>query len=227
MITLTDSLPQLTTRNAEAVKISCLYDCYRDDDKVLFWVQDGDKAVISMTDGNMIIYNINADIEELREFCEVLSPACVFSDYDTLLSLGKKPDERINVMLYEGDVADATVGDSVSSKEIYDLLDVDGLSLPEYPDFAVDYCRRLNRGSADYFALKGKCAVISFNSGAGAIINGIASHKAGFGSVALKAILAKNRGRTMLVCCRDKVKGFYEKNEFKSLYFAGYWVKNK
>jgi len=125
------------------------------------------------------------------------------------------------------DIEGETSCDSVTSKEIYELLDVDGLSLPEYPYFAVDYCRRLNRGGADYFAIKEKCAAITFKSGKNAIINGIASKEKGFGSVALKGIIQKNHGRTLFVCCRDKVKGFYEKNGFGLLYFAGYWVKNK
>ncbi|MBO5019102.1 MAG: hypothetical protein J6D52_00410, partial [Clostridia bacterium] len=108
---------------------------------------------------------------------------------------------------------------------IYDLLDVDGLSLPEYPYFAVDYCRRLNLGFADYFALKDKCAAITFNTGDYAIINGIAAKQKGYGGVALRSIISKNNGRKLFVCCRDKVKGFYEKNGFLPLYYGGYWVK--
>ena len=225
MISLVGKLPQNMSVSAESIKLSCLYDCYSGDDKVLFWTQDDGKAVISMTDGNMIIHNVGADLEELKEFCDMLSPACVFSDYDTLCAIGRKPKERINIMSRFCDIEGETEGDMVSSKEIYDLLDTDGLSLPEYPYFAVDYCRRLNRGSADYFALKDACAVITFNSGENAIMNGIASHKKGYGSVALKAIIQKNRGRELFVCCRDKVKGFYEKNGFEPLYYGGYWVK--
>ena len=63
MITLTNELPEITTDSAELIKIRCLYDAYKNDDKVLFWCQDGDRAVISMTDGNMIIHNRSADIE--------------------------------------------------------------------------------------------------------------------------------------------------------------------
>ena len=224
MISLVNKLSDMSV-TAESIKIRCLYDCYKDDDKVLFWKQDRGTAVISMTDGNMIIHNNGADMEELKEFCDVLSPACVFSDYDTLCKIGRKPKERINIMSRFCDIEGETVGDALSSKEIYALLDTDGLSLPEYPYFAVDYCRRLNRGSADYFAIRESCAVITFNSGENAIINGIASHKKGYGSVALKAIIQKNRGRQLFVCCRDKVKGFYEKNDFKPLYYGGYWVK--
>ena len=225
MITLCDSLPKIDNISAELIKIKCLYDIYKNDDKVLFWCQDTDKAVISMTDGNMIIANNGADTEELKEFADVLSPACVFSDYDTLCAIDRKPQERINIMCRNADVKDDTVGDSVSSKEIYDLLDVDGLSLPEYPYFAVDYCRRLNHGGADYFAIKNKCAVITFKTEDLAIINGIAAKEKGYGGIALKAILSKNYGKRLFVCCRDKVKGFYEKNGFEQQYFAGYWIK--
>lgn len=227
MIRLTDSLPEFDLFNAEALKIKCLYDCYKNDDRVMFWVQNDSKAIISMTDGNMIIYNIDADIEELKGFIQMLSPACIFSDLKTLELSGFIPDERINIMWRECDIEGIAVGDEVTSKEIYELLDVDGLSLPEYPYFAVDYCRRLNIGTADYFAIKNKCATITFNSGAYAIINGIAAKEKGFGGIALMAILQKNYGRRLLVCCRDSVKGFYEKNGFKPLYCGGYWVKNK
>ena len=193
----------------------------------MFWCQDFDKAVISMTDGNMIIYNSGADCEELKQFVELLSPACIYSDYDTLCALDRKPNERINVMMRNTDVTEEFEGDTLSSKELYKLLDTDGLSLPCYPQFAVDYCRRLNHNGADYFGIKNKCAVISFKTGNYAIINGIASHEKGYGSIALKAILNKNHGKKLFVCCRDKVKGFYIKNGFEHCYYAGYWVKNE
>ena len=227
MIQLVNELPEFNSDTAEAIKIKCLFDCYKNDDRVLFWVQDQNKAILSMTDGNMIIYNMCGDTEELKEFADVLSPACVFSDYDTLKAIERIPDERINIMYRECDISGFPESDTLSSKEIYDLLDVDGLSLPEYPFFAVDYCRRLNMGFAHYFALKEKCAVITFCSGNAAIINGIAAKEKGYGSVALDAIIRKNHGKKLYVCCRDKVKGFYEKNGFKPLYFGGYWVKNK
>ncbi len=225
MISLVSSLPRMDSDSAEMIKINCLYDCYKGDDKVLFWCQDGERAVISMTDGNMIIFNNGADTDELCGFVNMMSPACVYSDYETLCRIGKKPQERINVMSCDAEIDGETRSDSLSSKEIYDLLDVEGLSLPEYPYFAVDYCRRLNHGGADYFGLKGKCAVITFHSQSKAIINGIASKEKGYGGRALTAALQINKGRRLFVCCRDKVKGFYQKHGFKQLYYAGYWVR--
>ena len=225
MVTLVDKIPEIDTLSAEWVKIKCLYNSYKNDSKVMFWVQDTDKCVIALTDGNMIIYNISADFEELTEFVDVINPACVFSDYDTLSKIGRKPKERINIIYRKADIEGETEGDSLSSREIYDLLDVAGLSLPEYPYFAVDYCHRLNHGFADYFALKGKCCAVTFNCGDMAIMNGIASHQKGMGSVALKGVLQKNYGRDFLVCCRDSVSEFYKKNGFCHKYYGGYWVK--
>lgn len=225
MVTLVDKIPEIDTLSAEWVKIKCLYNSYKNDSKVMFWVQNTDKCVIALTDGNMIIYNISADFEELTEFVDVINPACVFSDYDTLCAIGRKPKERINIIYRKADIEGETEGDSLSSREIYDLLNVDGLSLPEYPYFAVDYCHRINHGFADYFALKGKCCAVTFNCGDMAIMNGIASHQKGMGSIALKGVLQKNYGRDFLVCCRDSVLEFYKKNGFCHKYYGGYWVK--
>ncbi|MBE6787202.1 MAG: hypothetical protein E7537_02515 [Ruminococcaceae bacterium] len=225
MITLVKQLPHLDYLNAEAVKINCLYDSYKNDDSVMFWVQDQTGAYISMTDGNMIIFSIKPNFEELSEFVAVLNPACVFSDLETLKKIGKTPPENINVIYRKANIEGETPSDTLSSKQLYDLLDVKGLSLPEYPYFAVDYCKRLNDGKAHYFALEQKCAAISFTSGNYAIINGLAAKEKGCGSIALKGILQKNYGKDFLVCCRDSVLEFYQKNGFEKLYNAGYWVK--
>ena len=227
MISLINTLPEFSLLSAEMVKINCLFDSYKNDSNVMFWAQDGDKCVIAMTDGNMIIHNNNADFEELSEFVSVLCPVCVFSDSQTLEKLNLIPDENINVVYRKADLEGQAISDTLSSDELYRLLDVDGLSLPDYPHFAVDFCRRLNHGFAKYFAIKNKCAVITFNSGDKAIINGLASHGKGYGTVAIKGILQKNYGKDFLACCRDSVLPFYLKNGFKKLYNAGYWVKNK
>ena len=227
MIKLINELPQIDRLSAEIVKIYCLYDSYKTDPSVMFWAQDDNKCFIAMTDSNMIIFNNGADTEELLEFVNVLSPACVFSDIKTLEALNRLPDENINVVYKKADIEGNTPCDKLKSDEIYKLLDVEGLSLPDYPHFAVDYCRRKNLGFAKAFTIKDKCAVVTFNSGNKAIINGLASHEKGFGSIALKGILQKNYGKDFLACCRDSVLPFYLKNGFIKLYNAGYWVKNK
>ena len=226
MISLIKELPAIKEKSAELVKIRCLFDVYKTDGSTLFWAQDGGRALISMTDGNMVIFNNSADTKELAEFVDFMSPACVFSDYDTLIKINRKPEERINIVYRKADIPGETLSDELNSREIYDLLDVDGLSLPEYPYFAVDYCRRLNMGKADCFALAGKCAAVTFNCEDMAVMNGIASREKGYGTVALKAVLQKNYGRDFFVCCRDSVLGFYKKNGFSLMYYGGYWVRD-
>ncbi len=226
MICLVNEIPFLNKLSAEAVKINCLYECYKNDNSVMLWIQNEGNAYISMTDGNMIIYSVSPDYEEIKEFISVLNPACIFSDSVTLKKIGKNPPENINIMYRKADIKTDCLSDTLSSKELYELLDVKGLSLPQYPYFAVDYCRRLNMGKAEYFAIKNKCAAISFNCEGYAIINGLAAKEKGYGSIALKGIMSKNYKKEFLVCCRDSVKGFYEKNGFVKLYNSGYWVKN-
>ncbi len=223
MITLTDFVPPVAEKSAEWIKIRCNFECYPDN--ALFWVQDEGKCYISLTDGNMIIYNIAADLEELREFVEVISPCCIYSDLETLKAIDKEPREEAFVMARRAEGEIPFLSDSLNSRELYGLLDVEGLSLPEYEYFAVDICRRLNHGFAQYFGKKGAFAAISLNSGNYALMNGIASHKKGMGGIAIKGILALNRGREFLVVCRPAVSPFYLKNGFEFLYKAGYWVK--
>lgn len=225
MIKLTGKIPSVEKPNAEWIKQRCTFECYPDSG--LYWEQNNGDAYISMIDGNAVIYENNADFTELKEFIEVINPCCIFSGLNTLKKLGKEPQEPTAVMALEktAGYSVAEQGNSVKSEELYRLLNVEGLCLPEYEYFAVDICRRLNHGLAQYFAVNNKCAAISLNTGEYAIMNGIASHEKGFGSRALKAIIAKNAGRNFLVCCRPSVRGFYEKNGFEFLYYAGYWVR--
>lgn len=225
MIRLTDRIPPVGRTSAEWVKLCCTYECYPQD--ALFWEQDGG-TLISLLDGSAVVCANGADYDELRAFLDMLNPCSVFSDLDSLRRLGRTPDEPSMVMARTAPAAgESPAGDELSSGELYRLLDVQGLSLPKYEAFAVDICRRLNHGLAHYFGLRGKCAAISLHTGNYAIMNGIASHKQGCGTLALNAILARNAGRVLLACCRPAVRGFYEKNGFELQYEAGYWVKNK
>lgn len=227
MISLVESVPRVSSLSAEHIKLRTVFEAYKSD--ALFWAQNGDEAFLSLIDGNMVVFNNSPLNEERRlelsEFLEVINPACVFSDYGTLSALGLVPKEPVFVMHKVADNEMTEKSDSLSSNMLYDILNVEGLSLPDYEHFAVDICYRLNHGMAEYFGIKSTCAAISFNTDNFAIMNGIASHKKGYGTVALNNILAKNKGRNFLVCCRESVKGFYEKNGFTKIYMAGYWVR--
>lgn len=224
MIKLIDTLPRLEVARLELVRIKCTFEAYPD--LALFWSQEDNRALICMLDGNMVIYNNGAHSDELKTFINMISPSSVFSDADTLSALFGNDFERVQVSGREA-VGCFTPSDKPTSREVYDILNTDGLELPDFEHFAVDYCHRINHGLADCFYVKGSCAAISFKTDSYCILSGIASRKKGMGRVALEAIMEINRGRFMLCCHRDNVKEFYEKCGFLPLYTAGYWRKLK
>lgn len=223
MISLVNEIPKISLPLAEVIKINCAYNSYRD--IALFWVQDKSRAVISMLDGNMVIYNDDANIDELREFIGVVSPQSVFSDISTLTKLFGESIHRVCVMKSEYSFTNDTPSDEINSTDIYKLLDVDGLELPPYEYFAVDFCHRLNHGGLKYFALKGKCAAIGIFDGQAVLVNGIASHQSGMGSLALGGLLSQYDVPSVAVCEKE-IMPFYLKNNFNHAYDAGYWRKN-
>lgn len=225
MITLTESLPEVSKPSAEYIRLKCLFDCYKDDKDIYFWSQDGGDAYISLANGDMTVFCENGDTREMKEFISVISPRSIFGSLEVLETLGLQNIHSVEVLSRKADISGNSAGDSLSSREIYDILNVKEFTLPEYPYFAVDFCRRLNKGFADYFAVRNKCAAVTFHTGNYAILNGIVSRQKGFGALALKAVLQKNYGRTLLVCCEENLIGFYEKNGFKKLYKAGYWCR--
>lgn len=222
MIRLTDSLPHILEPCAELIKINCNYDMYKNE--ALFWLQNDGQAIISRLDGDIVIYNRGGNLQEISQFLDVVSPASVFSDSDTLKLLYGESFERAYVMQHSEKVCYQKDTDTLSSKEIYDLLNTEGLELPPYEYFAPDFCRRLNHGGLKYFARRGECAAIALFDGKHHLINGIASHKKGMGSVALQSLLGICGGVTLAVCRKD-VREFYIKNGFQEKYEVGYWRK--
>lgn len=222
MISLVSKIPQLKLSLAEVIKINCTHNSYKD--IAMFWVQDETRAVISMLDGNMVIYNNNADCDELREFINVISPLSVFSDANTLSKLFGDDFHKVCVVKSEHRFECDTKSDDLSSSDIYNLLDVEGLQLPPYEHFAVDFCHRLNHGHLKYFALKQRCAAVCITDGQAALLNGIASHQKGMGTQALNGVLAQFNVPCLAVC-EETVMPFYLKNNFEHIYNAGYWRK--
>ncbi len=223
MISLVNEIPKLNLPLAEVVKINCTYNLYKD--IAMFWLQNENNAIISMLDGNMTIYNNGADCDELRQFINVISPLSVFSDAKTLEKLFENKFHRVCVVKSEHRFDCNLQSDTLNSSEIYRLLDVDGLQLPPYEHFAVDFCYRLNHGQLKYFALKNKCAAITISDGQAALLNGIASHQKGMGRAALCGVLAGYNMHCLAVC-EESVMPFYLKNNFYHIYDAGYWRKN-
>ncbi len=222
MINLVNEIPKLNLPLAEVVKINCTFQSYKD--IALFWTQDKTRAVISMLDGNMTIYNNDADIDELREFITVISPISVFTDANTLTALFGDGFHRVCVMKSEYRFECDIKSDTLNSSEIYKSLDIDGLELPPYEHFAVDFCHRLNRGQLKYYAIKDKCAAVGICDGQAVLLNGIASHQKGMGTQALAGLLSQYDVPCIAVC-EEAIKPFYLKNNFSHVYHAGYWRK--
>lgn len=223
MICLTDELSPINAPCAEAVKINCLFACYSD--IALFWRQNNDAAVISMLDGNMTVFNKSADLEELREFINIISPSSVFSDADTLTSLFGDSFHQVCVVRSEHSFDSDIISDALSSNQVYNLLDVDGLSLPDYEHFAVDFCHRLNHGQLKYFGKKECYVALALSDGQACLVNGIASHKKGMGSIALHGVLSQFKNQLAIAVCEKELLPFYIKNNFYHSYSAGYWRK--
>ncbi len=223
MISLVNEIPKIKSPHAEIIKINCNYNLYKD--IALFWMQNETQSIISMLDGNMVIFNQDADIDELREFINVISPLSVFSDSQTLSDLFGEKFHRVCVMKSEYKFTCDIPSDVVNSIQIYNLLDVDGLQLPTYEYFAVDFCYRLNHGHLKYYARKNLCAAIGVSDGQAVLVNGIASHKKGMGTVALGGLLSQYEIPAIAVC-EEQIVPFYVKNNFSLWYTAGYWRKN-
>ncbi len=223
MISLVNEIPKISLPCAEVLKINCNYNSYKD--IALFWTQDNDKAIISMLDGNMVIFNQGADIEELVKFINLVSPLSVFSDERTLTAIFGKDFHRVCVMESKYTFKCDIPSDEMTSDRIYKLLDVDGLELPGYECFAVDFCHRLNHGYLRYYARKDLCAAIGISDGQAVLVNGIASHKKGMGTVALSGLLSQYDTPAIAVC-EENIVPFYLKNNFSLSYMAGYWRKN-
>lgn len=221
MIHLVTELPDIYDKNsAELIKIKCLFEAYSD--IALFWVQDGTSTLISMLDSNMMIYAKNPDFEELKSFIDVIAPKSIFTDFKTAKKLNLKINEMAVVLKRNCDIPFEASPDELKSDEIYAILNVEGLTLPPFDTFAVDFCHRKNIGQLKCFAKAKTFAAISISLKDICLINGISSSVKGQGSVALKGILSQNFGKIALVCAKEEIINFYIKNGFKELYKAAY-----
>lgn len=219
MISLTDYIPVPNTANAEWIRLYNIYLCYREE--ALFWSQEN-KAYICLLDGDMTIYNISADVDELEEFIGVIAPKTIFSDAKTLEALGIKGYKKVSVMSRSAESSTEITGDTPNSKKVYEMFKKGGLSLPPYEYFAPDFCRRINLNYAGCIFGERAYAAYYIKSGSFALIQGVTALKKGMGSVGLRAVLAQNPNKTILACCEEELCEFYNKNGFERLYYAAF-----
>lgn len=222
MIRLTDKIYEPETPNAEQLKIKLTFDAYSD--IALFWRQENSGCVICMLDSNMVIYAPeDTDFEELYEFIGVISPRSIFTSLRAVEKLCLSGVTTAAVMVKTAEGGNIAEGDTLSSDELYKMLLSGGFTLPEYPDFAVDICHRVNHGLARVFAQRESFAAVCLNTDNYCLINGIVSSLKGMGSMALSQISAEFKGKTVIACCEKELCGFYTKNGFKYLYDTAYW----
>lgn len=224
MISLTQKIPHINLHLCEAVKINCNRRLYKDISQ--FWVQDENRAVISMLDGNMVIYNRDADIEELAEFIGVISPSSVFSSAETMKKLFGNDFDSVCVMKSDIEYKSDLESDTLNSGEIYGMFNTVEFELPPYEDFAVDFCYRLNHGDLKYFAKKDICAAVCITDGTSLMLNGVVSYRKKMGSAAVSGVLSKFNRLPVLAVCKPEICGFYKHNGFKHIYNCGYRRKN-
>ena len=215
--------PVVDTNSVEGIRISELYRVYGD--IALFWHQDAGKAVISMLDGDMIISGEPTDKEELSAFIGAVSPKSVFANSKTLSMLGLYENSlKVSVLLSNKKYRSTEKSDTLSSKDVYDLLSCGGFQLPEYEFFATDYCLRLNKNRLRYFAIRDTAVAMCIGK-RNVLINGMLSKESGCGSRCLNGLLSEADALNVYVCATEKAAGFYVKNGFCKIYDAGYWRK--
>ncbi len=194
------------------------------------WVQsDGNTitAVISMSGGCMNIYYCGGNTEELRHFLDAISPAEIFTEYETAVSLGLNPIRVRNMLRFYSEGKTLSLEDFSLSK-LYERLslgsDVD-IHLPPFEIFAPDVSHRL-RHLAARAVVKDYGAALAFTYDGGAAMTGIALSPdfrgRGLGKKLLAELLLGIRG-DFFVAANDTNTKFYENFGFALSGKVGYW----
>ena len=224
MIERADSLPLMRSPSAQGLKIRNVFSSYPEAE---IFSQNNGQAFISLLDLDVVIENLSCDIQELKSFLNFINPKSIFSDIETLRNLDLDNIEKVNVLITHNTQEVAYPSDILKSDEVYEMLKKGGFRLPDYEFFAVDFCRRLNKGTLKCFAMKNRCLAVTLNADDYCMLNGIVSFEKGFGTVALNSAIAQNNGKQMMVCCKDDLLKFYYKNGFFKIYEAGYWIRER
>lgn len=221
MINRIYELPKTDKPSAEWLKIENLFRAYPDISQ-LFLQKETDAVIFSL--GKNIIISGKPNFEELKNFLMFLKPDSVFSSADNLSKLYGSYNE-VNVLICQkcSKTSANTFNYDFSSKQAYELLNIDEFDLPPYEHFAADYCRRKNHGLIKVFGKADSCIAITLESENYRMLSGIASKQKGSGGALLLAAISGNT--PVLTVCRDELVPFYTKYGFTYLYKAGYWRK--
>lgn len=117
-----------------------------------FYVQDN-RAALSIVDGNVNIFaSADADIDEIREFLNVVGYSSVRGEKGVIDRLGLDIADSSYIVEYAGKSVPAPAGftDSREPREIYSLLTLSGFDMGDFNAFSQDVCIRLNKGTASF-----------------------------------------------------------------------------
>lgn len=224
MITLIKTLPDIPINSVESFKIKSDYEIYRDTTNI-YTNEEGGLISLSLGGGCVILGKFKR--AELISFLNFTSPYSIFC--------GGKTAEQIKTLGYNETsvtVLKALGGgvkyhsDDLTSDKAYSILkNAKNFILPPYEHFAVDYCRRKNKGALKVKTVEDAAAAIAFTCRSAALICGVVSLKKGCGSRVLKGLLADLSGKTVFAAAEKENIPFYTKNGFEPLYKAAYLIK--
>ncbi len=212
--------PDVKDNSIENIKILENYNNYSD--IALFWKEKESNLYFSLLDGNMVISGNPLDVEETKSFLSLISPKCIFADFDFFKITGLTENtEKVNVLYKKAKEYKEDKSDIFNSKQVYDIFKSAKLDVPQYEFFATDYCKRLNGGNLKYYGIRDKAVAVTIGKG-NVILNGIASCQKGLGSIVLRGIESLNADKSIFLSAKDDVLPFYIKNGYKVIGFAGY-----
>ena len=141
-----------------------------------FWTDGG--AAYCLLDGGLSIAGVPADIEEGREFLDMLGPASVFCERELAGELGLAVSTEGAVMAKDLSDGRPEVFPAPGLREVHALLTAAGMPL-EFEPFYLDMSHRVRHGAAlalgEYISgeLVG-CAVVSAVAGDEAVLSALA-----------------------------------------------------
>ena len=215
MITLTTEQPRINITSAASFKINSDREIYGDTCRFYTNERGG---IISLPSGGGCSVCGDFESEELTAFFRFVKPKSVFCDgADCDLDLEGYTTYPVTVLKREGggENNDNAFSFDLSSDKIYAILKAaNAFILPSYEYFAVDFCRRTNRGALMCAASENRTAAIAFICGNAALLCGVASCEKGMGGRVLQSLLSNLGGKMVFVAARGETAPFYIKNGF-------------
>lgn len=205
----------------------------------MFWIQELDgkiTAAVSKVDSHVIVAAEDGfDLQELKEFLNVIGFSSLLGEKWVLDDLGFKISEKGIIMKYSSLAMTDENNEPMAFaceppyRKIYNLLkepDAFGESIPAYEDWLCDLSARVRNNCARVLFREKEdrcisCGMFTFESDSGAVIGAVATHKdyrsMGYASDIVKELCTaaqKEKKDVFLMCREDKVS-FYKKLEFE------------